>query len=258
MRHFIIEEPYSTAAIWCRRLALFAVVVAGIGIALARLGIVDPLSGVSVLAAALLVACVAGLFGGAAFVIIWRTGRRGVGVTLAGLFLVACLLALPAYLAVQAIRLPIQNDASTDLVDPPDFSRSSVALAARGGHVNGELPEAWREAQRKAWPDLQPIVIDLDIGETWQLVQGTVAALRWKVIERQPPGGRQGNARLEAIDTSLLFGFPDDVTIRLRPAAGQTRVDIRSASRYGRHDFGDNARRIQKFATELQAQLDAR
>jgi uncharacterized protein (DUF1499 family) len=48
------------------------------------------------------------------------------------------------------------------------------------------------------------------------------------------------------------------VTIRLRPLAGQTRIDMRSASRVGRHDFGANARRIQRFAQEVQAQLDAR
>jgi uncharacterized protein (DUF1499 family) len=179
-------------------------------------------------------------------------------VAIGGLVLAAALLALPAFLAVQAIRLPMQNDASTDLVDPPDFSRSSAALAARGGHANGELPQTWREAQRQRWPDLQPIMLDLDISEAWPLVQATVTALHWRVIERQPPGGRQGNARIEAIDVSLLLGFPDDITIRLRPAAGQTRVDIRSASRYGRHDFGVNPKRIEKFATELQAQLDAR
>jgi uncharacterized protein (DUF1499 family) len=258
MRRFMIEEPYSSAALWCRRLALFAIAVAGFGIGLAKLGIVDSLSALAVLSAALLIACVAGLVGVAGFVVIWRTGRRGVGVALAGLLLVAALLALPGFLAFQAIRLPMQNDASTDLVDPPDFSRSSAALAARGGHANGELPQAWREAQRKTWPDLQPIMLDLDIGEAWQLVQATVTALRWRVVERQAPGGRQGNARLEAIDYSMLLGFPDDITIRLRPAAGQTRVDIRSASRYGRHDFGVNPKRIEKFATELQAQLDAR
>ena len=54
------------------------------------------------------------------------------------------------------------------------------------------------------------------------------------------------------------MGFPEDVTIRVRPLAGQTRIDIRSASRFGRHDFGGNAGRIQRFAQELQTQLDAR
>jgi uncharacterized protein (DUF1499 family) len=258
MRHFITEEPDSHAALWCRRLALFAMAVAGIGIGLVKINLVDSLSGLAVVSAALLVGCVAGLFGFSAFVAIWRTGRRGLGIALGGLVLTAALLAFPAFLAFQAIRLPLQNDAATDLVDPPDFSRSSLALAARGGHVNGELPQAWREAQRKTWPDLQPIMLDLDIAEAWPLVQAAVTNLHWRVVERQAPGGRQGNARLEAIDFSFLLGLPDDITIRLRPAVGQTRVDIRSASRYGRHDFGANPLRIEKFSAELQAQLDAR
>lgn len=258
MRRLIIEEPLSSSALWSRRLALFACAVAAMGTGLAKLGIIDSLSGVAVLGAGLLVACVAGLFGFSSFVVIWRTGRRGVGMAVTGLLLVALLLGFPAYLALQAIRLPVQNEASTDIVDPPEFSRSSAALAARDGHVAGEMPAAWREAQRRIWPDLQPIVLDLDIGEAWQLVQASVAAMRWRIVERQPPGGRQGLARIEAVDHSLMLNLPDDITIRLRPAAGQTRVDIRSASRYGRHDFGANARRIQKFAAELQAQLDAR
>ena len=38
----------------------------------------------------------------------------------------------------------------------------------------------------------------------------------------------------------------------------QTRIDLRAASRYGRHDFGANARRILAFAEGLQTQLDAK
>jgi uncharacterized protein (DUF1499 family) len=39
---------------------------------------------------------------------------------------------------------------------------------------------------------------------------------------------------------------------------GQTRIDVRSVSRYGRHDFGVNAKRIETFAREMQTQLDGR
>jgi len=54
-------------------------------------------------------------------------------------------------------------------------------------------------------------------------------------------------AGLEATDRSLFFGFVDDIAIRIRPLANQTRIDIRSVSRVGKHDFGANARRIKKF-----------
>ncbi|WP_424373405.1 DUF1499 domain-containing protein [Methylocystis silviterrae] len=48
------------------------------------------------------------------------------------------------------------------------------------------------------------------------------------------------------------------MTVRFKPLPGQTRIDLRSASRYGRHDFGVNAKRIAAFAEELQSQLDTR
>ena len=54
------------------------------------------------------------------------------------------------------------------------------------------------------------------------------------------------------------MGFPDDITIRIKPLAGQTRIDVRSVSRYGRNDFGANAKRIGAFAQELQNQLDTK
>jgi uncharacterized protein (DUF1499 family) len=78
------------------------------------------------------------------------------------------------------------------------------------------------------------------------------------LVENAPPGGRIGDGRVEAIDRTPVMRFPDDITVRIRPGAGQSRVDVRSASRYGRHDFGANARRIERFARQMQEQLDAR
>jgi len=46
--------------------------------------------------------------------------------------------------------------------------------------------------------------------------------------------------------------FRDDITIRVRPAASGSRVDVRSRSRVGRDDLGANAARIRRFLRELQ------
>jgi uncharacterized protein (DUF1499 family) len=258
MRRLILEEPYSAAAEWSRRLSLFALALTPIAIVLSRAQIVDAAAALAVFGAAIFIACLAVLLACAAAVIIWRTGRRGAGVVVMSLLLSVALLAFPLWLAIQAARLPIINDVSTDLIDPPEFPRSSRALAARGGLVHGALSEEFRESQRLAYPTIQPIVIDIEIDEAWQLVQRAVAARGFRVIEQTRPGGRSGVGRVEAVDRTLIMGFSDDVTIRLRPLAGQTRIDMRSASRVGRHDFGANARRIQRFAQEVQAQLDAR
>jgi uncharacterized protein (DUF1499 family) len=257
MRRLIIEEPYSRAALWSRRLALFSLAVGAIAVLLARSQTVDPTATLSVFAGAVLVACLALLFAGTAAVVIWRTGRRGAGVVASGVFLAALLLCYPAYLAANAVRLPLLNDVSTDLVDPPQFSRSRIALAARGERTPEIPPPQARQEQRFAYPNIQPILLDQEADEAYQLVLRAIAARGWKIVEQTPPGGRIGVGHIDAIDHSLIMGFPADVTIRMRPLAGQTRVDVRSASRVGRHDYGSNAQRIAKFAAEIQNQLDA-
>lgn len=59
--------------------------------------------------------------------------------------------------------------------------------------------------------------------------------------------------RIEATATSLLFGFRDDVVVRIADAAGGTKADVRSKSRVGRNDFGMNAKCIRTFQAKLLA-----
>ena len=258
MRQIILEEPYSAAAIWSRRLAGFAVALSLIAIVLTRSQIVDVTAALSVLGAAILCACAALLMALAGSSVIWRMGWRGTGHVIAAIVMSLLILALPAWLSVQAVRLPMLNDVSTDLNDPPEFARSARAIAARDKFEHPMIPQQWRDAQRAAYPALQPIVLDLDIQEAWPLVTKAVEARKWKLVDEVRPGGRIGIGHIDAVDRTFIIGLPEDVAIRVRPLAGQTRIDLRSASRVGRHDFGSNARRIQAFSDELQAQLDAR
>lgn len=258
MRRLILEEPVTAAAIWSRRLALFALALAGIAVFLLRARAADITAGISVFGFAILSACAAVLLAGAAAVVVWRTGRRGMGVAVMGVLIAAAVLAWPAWLTAKAVRLPMLNDITTDLADPPAFSRSSRALAARGGHAPAEIPAERRVPQVEAYPNVQPILVDLEPDEAFKLVLRAATALGWRIVDQTPPGGRRGDGRIDAVDRSLVMRFPDDITIRIRPLAAQTRIDVRSVSRYGRHDFGVNARRIERFAEEMQTQLDAR
>jgi uncharacterized protein (DUF1499 family) len=67
------------------------------------------------------------------------------------------------------------------------------------------------------------------------------------------PGGRLGLGRIEAIDRTFLLRIPDDITVRIRPRADGARIDVRSASRIGNHDLGENARRIRRYLDEVSA-----
>jgi uncharacterized protein (DUF1499 family) len=62
---------------------------------------------------------------------------------------------------------------------------------------------------------------------------------------------------LEAKDTSLLFGFKDDLVVRLTGTAEGTRIDARSRSRVERSDLGVNAKRVRTFLRELASRLGA-
>jgi len=62
--------------------------------------------------------------------------------------------------------------------------------------------------------------------------------------------GMQGT--VEAVSESKVFGFQDDVAVRIVPAGAGSRIDVRSKSRVGRSDVGANARRIQEFLTRVE------
>lgn len=258
MRRTLPPEPWSRAALWSRSVAVFAATVAILAVLLARLDVISPVSALASVGAAVALALVALLLVGAACVSIWNTGRRGTGAALGGGFIALLTLAYPAWLAVEAVRLPVLSDISTDIANPPYFSLSSDAYAARNGFQPKGVPQKARLAQRPAYPDVEPIVVDLDADEAFALVLKAAKAVGWKVVDQRPPGGRTGEGHADFVDKTLVMGLDDDVTIRLKPLPGQTRIDLRSASRYGRHDFGANARRILAFAEELQTQLDSK
>ena len=54
---------------------------------------------------------------------------------------------------------------------------------------------------------------------------------------------------IEATASSLLYGFVDELAIRLKPTDGGTLVDMRS--RIGKVDRGVNAKRIRACLAEL-------
>jgi len=70
--------------------------------------------------------------------------------------------------------------------------------------------------------------------------------LGWEIVAVEPQP-----RRLEATDTSLLFGFTDDIVIRITPHERGSQLDIRSMSRVGRSDVGVNAQRIRRFLKRL-------
>jgi uncharacterized protein (DUF1499 family) len=83
-------------------------------------------------------------------------------------------------------------------------------------------------------------------------VQGAVGHLpRWSIVGS---GSGPAGSEVRAIHRTHL-GFKDDVTVRIRREGGRTRVSVRSKSRIGYWDFGQNARNIRELVAELDRTL---
>ena len=76
---------------------------------------------------------------------------------------------------------------------------------------------------------------------------------RWSVISAEA-----GTQTIKATHETYFFGFVDDVTVWIEPVTEfVTRVRVRSASRVGKGDFGQNARNIREFLRALDDRLGA-
>ena len=266
MRRRMIEEPMSRLAVWSLRLALFSLIATFIAIIVVRSGALDIVPALSTLAGALLLAVVAIVLALAAGVGIWREGyggmRYAVGAALIGLALIA----YPAYQGTKAYRLPQIYDVTTDPIDPPQFD---VLAKLRPRDANPIAYEGLYAAdlQHAAYPDIDADETTATPQEAFDAAMKIVAKRRWRVVNARPPqaaaaAGRVADAQaapaaaggdgiIEAVAHSLILGFPEDVVVRIRATADGTRIDVRSASRYGRTDLGSNAQRVGDLLSDV-------
>jgi uncharacterized protein (DUF1499 family) len=150
--------------------------------------------------------------------------------------------------------LPKINDITTDTHSPPQFERIA-AMRGEDANPTAYSGEKIAEQQVQAYPDIRPMVLERSAEETYDLAREAVTRLDWEVVnERKPTGNKSG--QIEAISRTLLMGYADDIVIRVSAGAGEAKIDVRSASRYGEHDFGANARRIRRLFTEVKAGLE--
>ena len=255
MRRVILEDPQSRAAIWSRNLALFALVVAIIGVALARKGL-DPVAALAVVGGALALAGLGILCAVVAMVVIWQHGYRGVGIALGGLLLSGLLFVYPAYLAVQARTVPPVADVSTDLADPPTFLASDAARSGRSGSPPpGAMSEADKALQRKLYPDLQSISLDAEAIDAEALVVKLIKRRRWSIVDEVQPI-RFATGHIDVVVKSTLMGFPADLTVRIRGLGTHTQVDVRSVARGGWQEPGSNAARVRALVADIEAAND--
>jgi hypothetical protein len=254
-----LPDDQKGPARWTMRLALFAASLAGFAVICHRLfGMATPVA-LNTVGVALVIAALALLAGLVSVVRIWRLGTGGALATMVGMVIAGGLIAWPLSVLPMTRSLPRINDISTDTKSPPRF----VALAkARPAGANSlTYPGVgFSTAQVKAYPDLRTFEIDRPAEEAYELVLAALNSktMKFKTTSEEPPKGRFGQpGTIELVDRTFILGFADDVAIRVDGDNRTSRIDVRSVSRFGSHDFGRNAQRVRRILKEVQAQVEA-
>jgi hypothetical protein len=252
-----LSEPVSRLASWSRNLAVFSVVAVVVSILIVRFGFLEIKPALATFFGALACAglsMVIGLIGAAA---IWQNGARGTSRILLAFLIDAILLAYPAYLGLQYRKLPAIHDVTTDPIDPPRFEALARLRSGEGTNpaVYAGLYSA--EQQRSAYPDIETVELELPVQRAYEITLQLVNRRKWLVIDERAPQPPRRIGRIEAVARTPIMGFREDISIRVSPDDQDSRVDIRSASRYFESDLGSNAARVRKLIEDLNNAADA-
>ena len=261
--HHDTMDRYATAryavkeareAKWARRIAVFFLQLLILTALLHRFaGLSTPaavnLIGVSTvgLALAVLIAIVS-------LIRIWFGGQTGAANDFAAIIVGLIGLALPVFVLSKAFLLPMVNDLQTSPADPLQFTVLLEQRPSDANPLSGPDPETVR-LQAEKYPDIGPMLVERSAPSVFNVVGEAVKQLGWTVVVNEAPG-ESGVGRIEATDGTLIMGFTDDVVVRVKGNDAAASIDIRSASRYGKHDFGANADRIYAFYEEVNTALE--
>ncbi len=141
---------------------------------------------------------------------------------------------------------PMTNDFTTSLDDPPAFAHAATLPANVGRDL--AYPAAFADSQRECCSDLRAARIAAPPADALRRAEQVARAMPdWQVTVVDEKSGT-----VEAIAESSVFGFQDDVVVRVRPDGTGSIVDVRSKSRDGRGDMGVNAARIRAYVAALE------
>ncbi|MCB2046682.1 MAG: DUF1499 domain-containing protein [Novosphingobium sp.] len=228
-------------------LGLAALAIALIGPTLARYDIVSKIAGFSALLGAGALSLIGILTGMVALTIAWSKRTGGSKETLVGLIPAILVFGFLGIGAASAGKYPAIHDATTDLADPPEFT----TLQLRKDNLAGvDTVANWRAIHAEAYPDLATIIMDEPVPAVVAKAEKLAKDRGWTVAAVEPAAGH-----LEATADVSWIRFHDDVVLRVRPLDGDARseVDMRSVSRVGVGDLGENAKRVRAFMADLKS-----
>ncbi len=242
-----VKQSY--LALWSKRFSLFACFVAGFGIYLSRKGTLPQSQAIAVMGIAFFISLIAIICAVAGFFNIWKTGADGLKLACIGFLISILLLAYPAYLAATAYTLPFLNDITSDFNNPPQFEDKII------------YNQDFAILQRKAYPDIQPIILELNLQESQALVLKALKSMNLHIKQDTKLNfelniaNKSDELTIATRAYSPIMKLPETIVIRLKLERGkiqpETRIDMRSKSVFGHHDFGSNAQHLQKIIQNI-------
>lgn len=189
------------------------------------------------------------LFG--VFFYVKDTGFKSITLVALGFLMTISVTVTALYWQHQAGQVPPIHDITTDLNSPPEFV-AMVRLRADAPNPPDYAGEETAAAQREAYPNVQPLIVNRDLQEVMDSAVLLVTDRGWELV-----AVNRNDGRIEATEKLAWFGFKDDVVLRFSEEEDGTRVDMRSKSRIGRSDIGVNADRILRFLRDLEDELNS-
>lgn len=249
-----LERRVSGATVWSRRLAIFSAVVLFIAGMAHRVGYLSTPDAYPVLGVAAAIAILSLLFAVRAVVLFWHHGGSGGGRLVFAVLLALLVLAPFAVTAYRGVTLPLLNDVSTDTDDPPELNAAGASRTQGMNPIEPFTPER-RKLQQDGYPAVTGRRYEAPMAQVAEVVVDLLDDRGWTINGASSFPADASEITIEAQARSPILGFPADVAIRLIDEDTSTYVDMRSASRYGPHDFGDNAARIESFLGQLDIEI---
>jgi len=140
--------------------------------------------------------------------------------------------------------VPRIHNISTDVINPPVFDKV-VAL-----RTTSDNPLVYdnrlADIQLSAYPKIKTLTTNLSPIDAHVRAKAVVESMGLELVNSDPEKGI-----IEATETTTIWGFKDDIVVRITEKDNKTAVDLRSVSRIGQSDLGANAKRIEKFIAKF-------
>jgi MFS family permease len=238
----------SRSAIWALRFAVLAPILLAVSAIAHHSDAIETSAFVVLLAFVVAIAMIGVFFISVSLHSLWTRGRKGGRNVIGAIFLT--IVTLGPFIAggIAGVVFPLQNDVSTDLVDPPLFREEASLTGANPlPIVAGFLKDGYPELTGRRYK-ASPEAIE-------QTILRVAERFGWKAVTRR---GRIGADDLLDFEFSYrvpILHFPGSVILRITDEGDTSFVDVRSRVDYVPHDLGWNAWLIERYLTVLDFEL---